>query len=268
QLQLLVPAVEAGWYEIRLLSPDPVSGLAVPIARSQPIRIDGSIPPPPASPPPTAPGASCGDGAASPCDDGDPCTDDACVPGLGCVSTPVSGFASVMCTCGRSVPAACADQELPTSVSGRRQRACGLFAAAAGTARRPLAVRRLRKAVQTLTGSIRLVAGRRKTVSADCAGALKDELRDTPDRAARVPATEVTLLCSRRPSRMARRISWFPGLVVVESRSTCPPESRGSTWRSRARTRTGRGDRAGVALARGAGRRGACRGQANHHQPP
>ena len=106
------------------------------------------------------------------------------------MSTPASGFTSVTCTCGRSVPAACAGQELPASIGGRRQRVCGLFAAAAGTARRPLVVRRLRRAVQTLTGSIHAVTSvRRGTVSADCAVALKGELRDERDRAARLLAT-------------------------------------------------------------------------------
>jgi hypothetical protein len=136
ELPLLLPAdLPVGWYELRLLSPAPGSSLPVPIARSEPIRIDGSI----QAPPP--PGASCDDGAASACDDGDPCTEDTCVPGVGCVSTPVSSFASVTCTCGRSVPAACASQELPASIGGRRQRVCGLLAAAAGAARRSLSRR-------------------------------------------------------------------------------------------------------------------------------
>src|SRR5262249_52881815 len=61
QLQLLVPAdLPEGWYEIRLLSPPPGSSLAVPIARSQPIRIGGSPPPPP-PPPPGSPGGPCTD---------------------------------------------------------------------------------------------------------------------------------------------------------------------------------------------------------------
>jgi hypothetical protein len=48
QLPLLVPAdLPAGWYELRWLSPAPGSSLPVPIARSEPIRIDGSIEPPP-----------------------------------------------------------------------------------------------------------------------------------------------------------------------------------------------------------------------------
>src|SRR5262249_39576898 len=128
QLQLLVPAdLPAGWYELRLLSPAPGSSLAVPIARSQPIRIEGSIQPPPTAP--SSPGASCAD--ASDCDDGDPCTDDTCVAGVGCVSTPAAGFASVTCTCGRGVPAACADQALPVSIGGRPPRGCGLLSVAA-----------------------------------------------------------------------------------------------------------------------------------------
>ena len=188
QLPLLVPAdLPAGWYELRLLSPDPEWHLPVPIARSQPIRIDGSTPPPPPPPPPPSTGASCGDTSA--CDDGDPCTDDACVPGVGCVSTPASGFASVTCTCGRGVPAACADQVLPVSIGGRRQRVCALFADAAGTDRRPLVVRRLRRAVQTLNGSMHLVGSRRRTVSAACSAALKEELRDARDRTKRLLAT-------------------------------------------------------------------------------
>jgi hypothetical protein len=69
-------------------------------------------------------------------------------------------------------------------------RVLSLFAAAAGTGRRPLAVRLLRKAVQTLNGSIHLVASsRRRTVSAGCAAALKGDLLDTRVRATRLLAT-------------------------------------------------------------------------------
>jgi hypothetical protein len=186
QLALMMPtALAAGWYELRLLSPDPGSGLPVPIARSEPIRIDGTLAPPPQQPPP---GAPCED--ASVCDDGDPCTDDACVTGVGCVSTPVAGLGSVTCTCGWIAPAACAGEELPASIGGRRQRVCDLFTAAAGAGRRPLVVRRLRQAVHTLTGSIRVVTrGRRRSVSADCAGAVAGQLRAARDRAARLLAT-------------------------------------------------------------------------------
>jgi hypothetical protein len=40
QLQVLLPStLAAGWYELRLLSPDPTSGLVRPVARSAPIRV-------------------------------------------------------------------------------------------------------------------------------------------------------------------------------------------------------------------------------------
>ena len=174
RLPLMVPAdLPPGWYELRLLSPDPGSHLPVPIARSEPIRIGGTILPPP--------GGTC-DGGAS-CDDGDPCTIDACVPGVGCVSTPVSGLEGVTCTCGRGLPAVCVGETLPGSIAGRRQRVCGLLGSS-------LAARRLRKAVHILGGSIRAVAGaRRKGTSAECVDALKQELRDTRGRAARLLAT-------------------------------------------------------------------------------
>jgi hypothetical protein len=37
--------LSAGWYELRLLSPDPSSGLAVPIARSEPIHVSPQVAP-------------------------------------------------------------------------------------------------------------------------------------------------------------------------------------------------------------------------------
>jgi hypothetical protein len=44
ELLLRLPAdLAAGWYELRLLSPDPGSGLPVPIARSAPIRIARTV---------------------------------------------------------------------------------------------------------------------------------------------------------------------------------------------------------------------------------
>jgi hypothetical protein len=171
QLSLQLPAnLPLGTYELRLFSPPPGSVLPVVVARSAPIRVASAVPPPP----------------GGPCDDGDPCTDDASVAGAGCVSTPAAGFASLTCTCARGVPATCGGQVLPAALGSRRQRVCGRFADAAGAPRRS-AVARLRKAVQTLGGSIRLVAkASRKGVSAACAGALKDELRDAKKRTARL----------------------------------------------------------------------------------
>jgi len=183
ELPLALPAdLPVGWYELRLLSPSPSSGLAVPIARSEPIRIEGTIQPPP--PPPS--GTSCADGAASACDDGDPCTLDDCVQGRGCVSTPTSGFASVTCTCRRPGPAACDGQRLPGSIA----RACSLFDDAAGATDRTQAVKRLRRGVRALKDSIAAAAkGRKSRISHACAGALKADLRDAKDRAERFLGT-------------------------------------------------------------------------------
>ena len=75
------------------------------------------------------------------------------------------------------------DQPLPSMIAERRQRACDLLAGAPTT-------RGLRKAVHLLRGSIRSVsAARRRGVSAACAGALRQDLRDARDRAARALTT-------------------------------------------------------------------------------
>jgi hypothetical protein len=171
QLVLQLPAdLPLGTYELRLFSPPLGSVLPIVVARSAPIRVASAVPPPP----------------GGPCDDGDPCTEDASVAGVGCVSTPASGIASVTCTCARAVPATCGGQVVPPAIGSRRQRVCELFADAAGAPRRAVAAR-LRRAVQTLGGSIRLVAkASRKGVSAACAGALKDELRDAKRRTMRL----------------------------------------------------------------------------------
>jgi slime mold repeat-containing protein len=172
-LALELPAdLPVGWYELRLLSPAPDSGLPVPIARTRPIRVAGTVAPPP----PTC---------DADCDDGDPCTDDACVVGTGCVSTPVTGFASVTCTCRRSLPSACADQPVP----GSMEDACSSFDDAATATDRVQALRRLKRGAKALKGSLAAVGRRRKLVSRDCATALRVELRDANARAARLAKT-------------------------------------------------------------------------------
>jgi beta-propeller repeat-containing protein len=165
RLALMVPAdLPPGWYELRLLSPDLGSGLPVPIARSEPIHVGGPLPPPP-------PGGTC-DGAA--CDGGDPCAGDACGPTCG---PPAQGPGSVLCTCARAALAACGAESIPRAIDERRRGICDVFA-------QPPTARRLRKAVRMLRGSIRAVStARRKGVSAACAGALRQDLRDARDRA-------------------------------------------------------------------------------------
>ena len=152
------------------------------MARSDPIRVvtvttTTTVPPPTVAP-------LCEIAGAAVCDDGDPCTDDACAAGHGCVSTPAERAASVTCTCRRPHPAVCAGALLPPAVDRRRERACSLVADGASSPKR------LRAAMKQLKGAMKVVTrGRKKgSVSRECAGALATELRDARDRAARLLA--------------------------------------------------------------------------------
>jgi len=174
-----------GWYEVRLVVPDPNFGnLPEVFARSEPIRVGAAMTTPTTTtiPDPTDP--SC---AGSACDDGDPCTVDECVPGRGCESTPVSGAAILSCTCERPAPAACVGQSVPPSVGRRLARACGLLDDAASA----LSSKRVRKGSAALNASIAAVSKARKKhkLSSDCAGALKADLLDAKTRAAQLLAT-------------------------------------------------------------------------------
>jgi hypothetical protein len=132
----------------------------------------------------TLPVALC---AAGGCDDGDPCTDDVCVPDRGCTSTPASGFASVTCTCRRPAPTACAGLALPAAIGIRVERVCTLFVNAAETPNRATTVRRLKKATKTLKATMRVVTrSGKRGVPAACVVALTDELQDSAGRAERL----------------------------------------------------------------------------------
>jgi hypothetical protein len=130
-------------------------------------------------------------GTPSACDDGDPCTDDRCLDGQGCVSEARSGLAAVTCTCERSTPAACAGEPLPESITIRRERTCALVEGAATARVHTLARRRLKRAIRSLKDSIRLLPrARREGLSDACAAALQADARDTKDRAERAMATD------------------------------------------------------------------------------
>jgi hypothetical protein len=115
------------------------------------------------------------------------------VPGRGCESTPVSGAASLSCTCERPAPDACVGQSLPASVGRRLGRACSLLDDAASAP----SSKRVRKGSAALNASIAAVSKARKKhkLSSDCAGALKADLLDAKARAAKLLAT----LGSRHP---------------------------------------------------------------------
>ena len=124
--------------------------------------------------PPSPPSNPCAGG----CDDGDPCTDDACVAGT-CRSTPVGGEASVTCTCGRPRPATCAG--VPPAVARRKARVCDVVAGGGSAKRLRASVRKLAAAMGVVT---RL--RRKGRLSPSCADALGVDLRDARDRAARL----------------------------------------------------------------------------------
>jgi beta-propeller repeat-containing protein len=136
----------------------------------------------------TLPTPTCGTPSA--CEDGDPCTDDLCIDGHGCVSEPLSGLASVTCTCERPTPATCAGEPLPASITTRREHTCSLVAGAATATDRTLARRRLKRAIKSLKDSIKILPrARREGLSDACAAALEGDARDTKDRAERAMTT-------------------------------------------------------------------------------
>jgi hypothetical protein len=210
-LQLrLPPDLGTGTYELRLMTPDPdYFDQPTAVAESEPIRVAAAPPtttssttstssttvPSTSTTSPTTtlhptttttlpPAALCETAGLSVCDDGDPCTVDACVAGVGCVSAPASGLASVTCTCRRVDPPACDGAGLPPSVVTRQRRVCGLFDGAAASADPTLARRRLRRAVRNLKDALAsLSRARRKGLSDGCARALDAGLRDAKSRA-------------------------------------------------------------------------------------
>jgi hypothetical protein len=164
---VLPASLARGTYELRLLSTDPRYAETAIMARSAPIRVAEAPPSPP-------PASVCAGG----CDDGDPCTDDACVLGA-CRSTPVGGGASVTCTCGRPRPAAC--RGVPPAVERRKARVCEVVAGGGSATR-------LRASVRKLAGAMSVVTRLRRKgrLSAPCADALAVDLQDAHDRAARL----------------------------------------------------------------------------------
>src|SRR5439155_283388 len=110
------------------------------------------------------------------CDDGDPCTVDACLPAEGCAHFPASGFSSITCVFGaHGELGVCPGESVPaalTRISGDAQRLIAQAAAAPGGRHAKIL---LKKAVRKLGSAARLAAraGKRQQVSPACAGALR-----------------------------------------------------------------------------------------------
>ena len=194
QMPIPLPGgIAPGEYEMRLVSTDPGNyGLFSVVARSEPIHIVDSVEtsttvePASTTTSTTIPSVSqCEVEGPTACQTGNPCTVDQCVPGVGCVSTPLDGFDAVTCACERAVPDACAGRPLPASIVRGHDRSCGLLFDASGSKKR------VKKAVKGLKGALAAVARARKTgkLSPDCAGALGAELGEAKDRAERFLAT-------------------------------------------------------------------------------
>jgi hypothetical protein len=164
--------LEHGSYEIRLVSTDPRAGTMTVMARSETFRVvtTTTTPPPP---------ATCETAGPSVCDDGDPCTDDACVAGRGCVSTPLEGAASLACTCQRVRPAICGRDLIPRAIGKRKARMCSLVAGGSWSPKR------LRAAVKKLDATVKLLVRSRAKgkVSHECADAVGADLNDASARA-------------------------------------------------------------------------------------
>ena len=119
------------------------------------------------------------------CNDGDACTVDTCDPLLGCVNQHLEGPAGVTCLCtGGLEPPTCQGQTLPPGVRGRFARACGLIQRAGAKTTRA----RMAKAARTLKAAANVAsqAGRRGSISAQCAAALSSTLVDADVRAQRL----------------------------------------------------------------------------------
>jgi hypothetical protein len=129
---------------------------------------------------PTPPPPAC-DIAA--CDDGDPCTADAC-GATGCVHAALDGFAGALCACERPSSAACAGQTVPRGVARRRAKACTLLAKASHAKARA-AARLVRRSVRAWASAGEAAAGRRarRALAPACRTAFGAALADAGERA-------------------------------------------------------------------------------------
>jgi hypothetical protein len=161
-----------------LLGNPRVAGGAVDLGAFEAPCPDGTFFPGPCPTPDPGPGPTC-DPAR--CDDGDPCTADACGDGGACVHTVLEGLAGARCACERPAPAACAADAVPRRVERQTAQACALLGRADGG---PKAARLLRRAARAWTKAARLVARKRARApqSPACRTALADTFRDAGQR--------------------------------------------------------------------------------------
>lgn len=112
---------------------------------------------------------------------GDPCAPTTCGPAHLCESQPKSGLEALTCACQRTLPAVCAGQPLPAKVTQRLQHACALVAQVRpGGASRKL----VSKAANLFGSAARALGGRGvKGVAGACVTDLKALVGDDHGRA-------------------------------------------------------------------------------------
>ena len=120
-------------------------------------------------------------GTCASCDDGDPCTSDACVASE-CVHGNVAGIAAVACTCERAAPAACAGVDLPRKLERPRDRACESAAALTPSTTSRKLLKATGKIARRWRASLRKL-DRARAVPAACADGLRAQLEDAAGRA-------------------------------------------------------------------------------------
>jgi hypothetical protein len=119
------------------------------------------------------------------CDDDNPCTEEGCVAGTGCVVVPRTGLAGAACHCGRTPPDPCGAAPPPTSLSRPFDRACdalALLADATGKREKKLA----RRATAQLKKAARVARklGKRKLEPA-CADAWRARFLEAAEQLGR-----------------------------------------------------------------------------------
>jgi glucose/arabinose dehydrogenase len=117
------------------------------------------------------------------CDDGDPCTDDVCDDGV-CRAVALPGPTGLACLCGAAIPA-CGEGGVPVKVTRRRARACARIGRIDAATTSARRTRRLARAATKLFRQAATAARRAggRRLEPDCSAALDAHLTDAAARA-------------------------------------------------------------------------------------
>jgi hypothetical protein len=108
------------------------------------------------------------------CTDGNACTVDQCLPGVGCTHTQLLGIPGARCLCG-VLPGACAGQSPPASVGKKSDKACSALEAAESATgkKRKRGLAKARRLLKEATrNAARAGRGKKPKLGKECATAL------------------------------------------------------------------------------------------------